>query len=181
MAEKESKQKDEEEAPKKASPLVAIGVVALLSVAAVGLGYFMGQMIQGSGQLDGKMATANADGGHGAAAGHGEEGGDGHGAQPSHGSQTVMLDPIIVTLPKNNNTWLRLELALVLEDGKSAPDETARTRILADIAHYLRSSDMNLLYTPSGYLHLQDDLLDRARLATEGSVSDVLILTMVAE
>ena len=166
--------------PKKASPLISIGVVAMLSVVSVGLGYFMGQMIQGNSQPDAQAVAAQADAGHGAATGHGEAEG-GHGEGLPHGTQTVMLDPIIVTLPKNNNAWLRLELALVLEDGTTAPDDIAKTRILADIAHYLRSSDMNLLYTPSGYLHLQDDLLDRARLATEGSVSDVLILTMVAE
>ena len=173
MAKAEPKEEEQEEAPKKASPLVSIGVVAVLSVASVGLGYFMGQMIQGASQPAAKMAAAGADS-------HGAETA-GHGGELSHGSQTVMLEPIIVTLPKNNNTWLRLELALVLEDGTSAPDDTAKAHILADIAQYLRSSDMNLLYTPSGYLHLQDDLLDRARLATEGSVSDVLILTMVAE
>ena len=180
MAEKEPKKDEQEETSKKASPLLSIGVVAMLSVASVGLGYFMGQMIQGSGQPGAQTVAAGADGGHGAASGHGDAEG-GHGEGLPHGTQTVMLDPIIVTLPKNNNAWLRLELALVLEDGTTAPDDIAKTRILADIAHYLRSSDMNLLYTPSGYLHLQDDLLDRARLATEGSVSDVLILTMVAE
>lgn len=181
MAEKEPEKDELKETPKKASPLLSIGVVAILSVASVGLGYFMGQMIQGNGQPGMQKIAAQAGGGHGATSGHGEEAEGGHGEGLPHGAQTVMLDPIIVTLPKNNNTWLRLELALVLEDDTTAPDDIAKTRILADIAHYLRSSDMNLLYTPSGYLHLQDDLLDRARLATEGSVSDVLILTMVAE
>ncbi|WP_075997075.1 flagellar basal body-associated FliL family protein [Salaquimonas pukyongi] len=175
MAKPEPKEEEQEEAPKKASPLISIAVIAVLSLVSVGLGFFMGQMIQGSAQSDTKMATAAG------AAAHGTGSKSGRGDELSHGSQTVMLEPIIVTLPKNDNAWLRLELALVLEDGQSVPDETAKTRILADVARYLRSSDMNLLYSPSGYLHLQDDLLDRARLATDGSVSDVLILTMVVE
>lgn len=93
----------------------------------------------------------------------------------------VTLDPILVVLRDSDRTFLRLELALVVEEQTGSIDQETRIRLMSDLSNYSKTITLHQLSGPSGYLHFRDDLLDRARLTTNGGIRDVLILSMVAE
>jgi flagellar FliL protein len=176
-----------EEEKKKGSIVVMLAAVAGLSLAAVGIGYMVGGMIRAQSTAGGSATTtdpaaekAAKAAGHGETKAEGDHGGGDHGAAGGAGA-TIIMEPIIVTLPKSNNSWLRLETAVVVGEGKASPNEAARAQILAQVSAYLRTTDMGQVYGPSGYLHLHEDILDIARRVTDGAVSEVLILSLVAE
>lgn len=165
------------EGEKKTPFAVLAGVVVLMSAVAVGAGYGIagvinqaldntGAPVAGSVVADvGAPNAANRDGGHGR-----------RGDRP-----VAVLEPIIVTLPDNDNTWLRLELALVMDPDSALPSEYERATIASDLSGFLRTLELGKVFQPSGYLHLREDLLDRARLASGAAVSDVMIISLVAE
>ena len=176
-----------QEEPKKSSIVVMLAAVAGLSVAAIGVGYLVGGMIRAQSTGDGSQVDAGAAAqkeakaaGHGEASAAGDHGGGDHGDSGGAGA-TIIMEPIIVTLPKSNNSWLRLETAVVTGEGKPSLSEASKALILSQISAYLRTTDMGQVYGPSGYLHLHEDILDIARRVTDGAVSEVLILSLVAE
>lgn len=168
-----------EEPPKKSSMMLTLVLLFGLSVLAVGMGYILGGLVRPGESVASAESPKSADHGQEASK-HGEES-SGHGEDATASAQTTLLEPIIVTLPKSDNTWLRLELAVVSPGNAGAPDLATQARLLSEFAKYLRSADMKLLYGPSGYLHLQDDLLDLARRQTKGGIDEVLILSLVSE
>lgn len=178
---------------KKSSPIVLILVMAVMSAVAVGSGYGISSVFKGGGVTAAK--TADAGGGPVASGLRNDRHGDGAADKDAHGgdedthggvsgtghASLVKLDPIIATLPQNGNTWLRLELALVLDVSMPAPDQIGLTQISSDISGLLRSIDLDHVSRPSGYVHLKEDLLDRARMTSGEVIKDVMIVSLVAE
>jgi flagellar FliL protein len=96
-------------------------------------------------------------------------------------SEAVRLDPIIVGLSNSNNAFLRVELAIIADDPKAFSADKEKLRISSEISTFARTLTLKQISGPSGYLHFREDIIDRVRLLTDGTVDDVLILSMVAE
>jgi len=97
------------------------------------------------------------------------------------GKAVTALHPIVVGLGRGQKTWLRIEMAVIAARSANLEEPQIKSRIASDIAAFLRNLTLDQISGPSGYLHLKEDLLDRARLSTEGKVDEVIITTLVVE
>ncbi len=99
----------------------------------------------------------------------------------SDGATLVALPPIVTNLGAPKDVWIRLEAAAVF---KSVPDmntDVVVAMIGEDILAYLRTVSLYQIEGASGFLHLREDLLDRAMIRTKGKVSDLVITSLVLE
>lgn len=99
----------------------------------------------------------------------------------SEESAVVELDPVISNLGQPSTTWIRLETALVFN--KESVDDVDRltSEVEQDVLGFLRTLTVGELQGASALNHLRDDLNERARLATNGAVSELIIESMVLQ
>jgi flagellar protein FliL len=95
-------------------------------------------------------------------------------------TKTLLLPPILTVIANPRNTWLRIEIALLV-----AADERGIEAQLGqlgdDMLSYLRTIEVSQIEGPSGLRFLKDDLLERAKTRTNGQVQDVVISALVLE
>jgi flagellar protein FliL len=170
-----------EDKPKGPSVIVQAAVFAVLTLMAGGAGWGMGQFVSKdktaapAAQPAALKAVPEA---------HGEAPApkDGHEASGgAHGILTgnsLLLEPMVTNLASPSDVWVRLEMALVVE----APlEEELIQAIHQDLFSYVRTIRLNQLEGPSGYLNFKADLLDRAKIRSDGKVKAVLIKTLLFE
>lgn len=165
---------DAEAAPQpKAGPslIVQLGMLAMLTGAAIGLGWVLGAYLNGEKPAEPKPAAQAAED-HGAPAAGGGE----HGEKPA--SNLLDLAPITVNLAAPAETWLRMEVTLVTTEALPQADAEA---IHQDLMAYLRTLRLHQIEGASGFNHLRTDLQERAALRSNGRVAQVLIRTLLFE
>ncbi|MCR5855859.1 flagellar basal body-associated FliL family protein [Mesorhizobium sp. J428] len=168
----------QEGAPSKGPSLVVqLAVLLVLTLVAAGAGYFSGGMLKGETAPEESAAAAEA--GHGA-----KKEGD-HGASAPEDPAAADLKRGIYNLPAittnlaaPTDTWIRVELAGVFE---GEADPTVADAVHQDILAYLRTVKLHQVEGASGFLHLKDDMDERARIRSEGKMTSVLIRTIVFE
>jgi flagellar protein FliL len=177
--------------PQKKGPslIVQIAVMAGMTVAAVGIGWFGGSMLSGgaapaaaTGEAPAAAAHAPAaDAGHGEDTGHGEAKEGEHGAEGAPAGNPLILNlaPITTNLAAPSDTWLRLELAVQLET--PSEDPTLADTIQQDLLAYMRTVKLHQIEGASGFQHLKADLTERAAIRSDGNVKAVLIRTLLFE
>jgi flagellar protein FliL len=167
--------------PKGPSIIVQAAVFAVLTLMAGGAGWGMGQFVSAdkTAAPAGQPASLKA-----APEPHGEAPAskDGHEAAGSaHGvlvGNSLLLEPMVTNLASPSDVWVRLEMALVVEE----PLEEEMTQAIhQDLFSYVRTIRLNQLEGPSGYLNFKADLLDRAKIRSEGKVKAVLVKTLLFE
>ena len=93
----------------------------------------------------------------------------------------IKLEPILTKLSKSNGKWIRLELG-ILADAEAKLGDPEKKLVLVDhMSAFLRTLTLSQISGPSGYMHLREDLIDRAKLATDGLAKEVLVLSLVTE
>jgi flagellar FliL protein len=102
--------------------------------------------------------------------------GDGHG-----GTGPVETLPAITTnLAGPGDSWIRLELAVLVKGGD--PLDADEKSVLADaFLAALRNTTLQSITGPSGMLHLREDLTDTALLAAGERIAEIRIVSMVVE
>jgi flagellar FliL protein len=95
---------------------------------------------------------------------------------PAHMKQ---LAPVVTNLAEPRDTWIRLEASIVFEDEAVATDDVLAGRIAEDFLAYFRTISLAQVDGPSGMQHLREDLTDRARIRSDGRVSEVVVQTLV--
>jgi flagellar protein FliL len=170
------------EAPQKKGPglVVQIAVLLVLTLIAAGAGYFSGGMLKGESAPPSEEAAAHApaEGGHGEKK---EEGGHGEAEDPAAADMkrgVYALAPIMTNLAAPTDTWMRIEAAAVF-DGEV--DANMADVVQQDLLAYLRTVKLHQVEGPSGFLHMKDDLTERARIRSAGKVKSILIRTIVFE
>lgn len=97
------------------------------------------------------------------------------------GTSLFRLEPIVANLRHPRETFVRADIALILDE----PDEAARTRLAAevsgDIMAYLRTLDLARLEGASGLQFLREDLSERAAIRSEGRVRELILETLVVQ
>lgn len=154
--------------PEKTGPSMVLQLALLggLTVVAIGIGWASGVYLNGS--LPGTSETHEAP----AAA---------EAVSVSEASQAlgvVYLDPIMTNLAGPVEMWARLEAALVF-DGE--PDAMVAQAVQQDFLAFLRTVKTHQVEGASGFQHLRADLDERARLRSEGKVSQVLVRALLFE
>jgi flagellar FliL protein len=184
-------------APVKAGPsmIVQLGVLLVMTGAAIGIGYVSGGYLNPGGPpaaatapashaapADGK-ATPEAGHGAGADAGHGAPA-DAHGeaaaasVSPEH-PMIIPLAPITTNLAAPDQVWIRMEVSILLE---AAPEQADLADVIhQDILAYVRTVKMHQVESASGFQHLKADLEDIASVRSQGKVKHVLIRTLLFE
>ena len=161
------------EEKKKGQPL-GIQAAALLAVTALaaGMGWLTG------GYLEERSASTQPENAasSGAMPAESEAGeADGEAAAPS---SIVTLDPITTNLAEPTNIWVRTELAVVFE---GEADPVLARAIHQDLFAYIRTVKLKQIESASGFQHLKSDLLERARIRSEGRVKEILITSFLYE
>lgn len=167
-----------ETAPEPRSSLLMGLIVPLVVIvlAGAGAGWGLGTFILAPNLPERAAAAAP---GHAAGETTGETEGAGDHGGGAAGPQIVALDPIVTNIAVPAETWMRLELTLVL--GQPLEPHVA-DYIHQDLLAFARTLRLDYVDTPTGYLQFRNDLLDRARLrAGAGKVEQVLIKTMLFE
>lgn len=159
--------------PPKSGPsmMVQIGALLLMTAAAAGMGWFSGGYLNsGSATKPEHAAPASEHGGDAKAA-------DAHGEAPAN-DLVIELPGIMTNLVAPSETWVRMELSIVLDAPQPAD--------LPDIIHqdflaYMRTLKLHQIEGPSGLTHLRADLEERASIRSGGHVKRVLIRTLLFE
>jgi len=156
-------------ARKGASLAMLLAVVAILTAMAAGAGWWL------SGILPIGSSVAPAPATHALPVPAG-----GEVAASAAGGEVVKLDPILVSLAAPADIWVRMETALVAAPGATiAPGIAAAVQ--GDFAAYLSALSLQQIAGATGLQYLREDLEERARLRSEGKVSQVVISSLVME
>jgi flagellar FliL protein len=154
-------------APRKGpSLIVQIAVLLVLSGAAIGAGWFAGQMMGARGAPEPAAEPAPA------------KEGSAHEAPGPQALNIFPLATITTNLADPRDLWIRLELALVFKD---QVDARIAEMVNQDVLAYLRTVKSRQIEGPSGLQHLRSDLDERAQTRSQGKVTQVLIRTLLFE
>ena len=162
---------EEDETPKKEGIMGLILGLVVVSLMAVGTGWFVGSTI---GANNAKQAAEMK-----AEEKTSKEGGEEAEKPPM--IQTEVLSPIVTNLMGSDNVWMRLELTVVMAENQKLGGELEKTKLVSELTAFLQTVKMQHISGPSGIIHLREDLVDRARIATQGRIENVLVTSMVVE
>jgi flagellar FliL protein len=151
------------------SLVVQLGVLVLMTLAALGMGWVSGGFLTG-GKSETEAQAPEA-GGHGAVkGGHGEE------APPSE--RIIPLAAVTTNIASPSDVWVRMEVSIVLDEPQ--PEDLPGI-IQQDLLAYLRTLKMHEIEGASGFRHLRQGLEERAAIRSDGHVKQVLIRTLLFE
>jgi flagellar FliL protein len=160
---------DQSQPRKGPSLAVQAGMLLLVTVAAVGMGWLSGGYLKSA---DGPpvvpAAPENAAGAEQAAAAE----------TPGTGPMLVALAPITTNLASPADTWIRLEASVVYDAPQS---QSMSDDIHQDLLAMLRTLKMHQIGGASGYQHLKADIEERAAMRSGGHAKQVLIRTLLVE
>ncbi|WP_163267303.1 flagellar basal body-associated FliL family protein [Chelativorans alearense] len=163
----------QEEQKKGPSPIVQAAALLVVTALAVGMGWYTGGYLEGHQAPVSEPGTIKDQG----SVESKEEQVDGEGeARPA--PTVTVLDPITANLADPTEVWVRMELAVVF-DGE--PDPALARAIHQDLFAYMRTVKLRQIESASGFQYLKADLRERARIRSEGRVSDVLVITFIYE
>jgi len=173
-------------APAKSGPSIVIQIAILLvmTVAAIGIGWFSGSYLNGTVVRDPAAAEAapkpaKADA-HGAEAGGHGEAKDEHGAAKGAGNPLLLdLPPIMTNIAAPSDIWLRVELSVIFDEPPTDPGMA--DAIHQDLLAFVRTVKMHQIEGASGFQHLKADLGERASIRSGGHAKEILIRTLLFE
>lgn len=91
------------------------------------------------------------------------------------------LPPVVTTLDGPQRDWVRIEASIVLAGEPSAGDDLLAAKIAEDIVAFMQTVSAADIEGASGFQHLREDLIDRARVRSDGRVRDLVVHTFIVE
>ncbi|MFN3670816.1 MAG: flagellar basal body-associated FliL family protein, partial [Bosea sp. (in: a-proteobacteria)] len=91
------------------------------------------------------------------------------------------LAPIVTNLAAPPDRWIRLEVALLLDQNLAASADPLIGAVTEDILAFLRSVTAQQLEGAEGLRNLREDLSERVALRSKGAVRDIVIETLVVQ
>jgi flagellar FliL protein len=149
---------------KKPSTLRLVAELSILTCFAIGAGGLFGMQVLGGILNSGAKPEVVAS----------------QGQKPKHSESASLkpLPPIVTNLASPKETWIRVEASIVV--GSDGSDALAAA-IAEDMIAYLRTVSLAQIEGPSGFLHLREDLNDRARIRSGGKVRELVVQGLVLE
>jgi flagellar FliL protein len=166
----EPEEGEDEAAPaptKKPSMLSLVAELAILTCFAVGAGGLFGMQVLSGSDIAGTRPEAISS--------------QGQKSRYSETDNLRPLPPIVTNLASPKGTWIRIEASVVVGADAAAGANALVAAIAEDIVAYLRTVPLAQIEGPSGFLHLREDLNDRARIRTGGKVRELVIQALVLE
>jgi flagellar FliL protein len=99
-------------------------------------------------------------------------------------SGDVVLQPVeavVTNLGQPSDVWIRLETAMIFQNGALKNPEVTAAEIRQDLITYARTMTLAQLEGPSALQHLREDLNERVVTRTNGAVSELVIETLVVQ
>lgn len=158
---------------KKSTLVVTIVGVLIASLVAAGGGWVVGGMLAPQ-SIEMQNAAEAANAGK-------EETKDDEEEIPiagEEGPNLIRLQPITTNLAFPSETWVRLEVSLVV---KGEPDIETVELIHQDMLGYLRTLSLQQVQGARGFRYIREDLRERAILRSRGNVENILVRTFVIE
>ncbi|WP_192812535.1 flagellar basal body-associated FliL family protein [Bartonella bovis] len=95
-------------------------------------------------------------------------------------SRMIILPPILTNIMVSEETWIRMEVALVVKSSENiSPDMAAD--ISNDFLSFLHQMTIEQVKGPSGLMNLRADLFDSAKIRSNNKISNILISSVVIE
>jgi flagellar FliL protein len=150
---------------KKESPILLIGAMLGLTVAAAAAGTFAGSRLTAIAKTPVEVSKADAP------------------PPPKYTDGTALqeLPPVITALAEPSDTWIRLQGAIIYDTKDAPKPEVMAAEIADDTLSYLKTLSAAQIAGPSGLLHLREDLSERARIRSDGRIREFMIETMVVQ
>lgn len=96
-------------------------------------------------------------------------------------SAIARLEPMVTNLAEPRGTWIRLDTAMVFDRGAVDDVERMKAELSQSMLSFLRTVTLDELEGASALNHLRDDLNERARMASAGTVSELIIEALVLQ
>jgi flagellar FliL protein len=181
MAKDKEKDKGAGDAGGKKSSLISVIVsVALITLIAGGGGFAFGTLLLGPKPPEVAAHAAAGEGHEGASeekpAAEGE-----HASAPEPGRIVRQLAPIVTNLQSPKDSWIRIELSLVLKPEAASEQDIIAVQAGDKVLGLLRTIALSQIDGPSGLLHLREDLTDLLVGGHDSMIQQVLIGSMVVE
>jgi flagellar FliL protein len=154
------------------SLVIQIGVLAVMTIAALGMGWVSGGFL--TGEKAGAQPAAHAP----AAGGHADKSDGGHGGEAKASDTVIPLAAVTTNIASPSDVWVRMEVSLVLDEPQA---EDLPGIIQQDLLAYIRTLKMHEIEGASGFRHLKENLDERAATRSDGHVKQVLIRTLLFE
>jgi flagellar protein FliL len=98
-----------------------------------------------------------------------------------NGGIVRQLAPIITNLASPKDTWMRIEVSIVINPEAQAEQDMIAVKSSDQLLAFLRTIDLAQIEGPSGFLHFREDINDLLHENSEHKVAQVLINSMVVE
>jgi flagellar protein FliL len=104
------------------------------------------------------------------------------GKEPNvNGGIVRQLAPIVTNLASPKDTWMRIEVSLVINPEAQAEQDMIAVESSDQILTMLRTIDLSQIEGPSGFLHFKEDINDLLKENSENKIRQALIVSMVVE
>lgn len=164
---------------KKSGLVLTIVAVLVVSLIGAGGGWVVGGMLAPMTVDPAAEAAKEAAKAAEAAGGHGKKDEKAKDGEHAPARPTILpLDPIMTNLSYPTDNWIRIEVSLEFRD---QVDAQLADVVNEDILSYLRTVSLQQLEGPRGFQYLREDLVERAKLRSEGKVTNVIFRTFVVE
>lgn len=91
------------------------------------------------------------------------------------------LEPVVTNLAQPSGTWIRLDTAMVFDREAVDDVERMKAELSESVLQFARTLSITELQGASAFNHLRDDLNERARMVSAGTVSELIIEAMVIQ
>jgi flagellar FliL protein len=91
------------------------------------------------------------------------------------------IDPVITNLAEPSDVWVRLETAMIFDNGKLENPDVTAAEIQQDIMSYLRTMSLAQFESPSALQHLREDLNERVAVRTGGQVKELILKALIVQ
>jgi flagellar protein FliL len=167
----------EQSSKKGPSMMVQVAVLAVMTIAALGIGWVSGSLLGGEVPPANPTASPAAPAAEEAEATPSDK--KGKEEEPPANALVVNIPTITTNLAAPSDTWFRMELAVQLD--QPSQDPALADTIQQDLMAFMRTVRLHQIEGASGFQHLKADLAERAAIRSDGHVKAVLIRTLIFE
>lgn len=103
-------------------------------------------------------------------------------ASPYSGAISLRsVAPVVTNLANSETDWIRLESSIVFKSGTDLNPDIMVAETRQDLLAFLRTVSLAQIQGPSGLLHLREDLNERVRLRSKGSIQELIVESLVVQ
>jgi flagellar protein FliL len=91
------------------------------------------------------------------------------------------MAPVVTNLANSESDWIRLEASIVYKAGDYLNSDVLVAETRQDVLAYLRTVSLSQVQGPSGLLHVREDLNERAKIRSKGTIQELVLETLVIQ